>query len=85
MPSFKLPFYKAAIFLNTCIIKADKMKKIPTVGFKPGNALQTFTRKICNIADLLPRGKVCNVADLPFFISDLPPFCKVPDSLFLMY
>ena len=31
-------------------------------------------RKICNIADLSPRGKVCNIADLPLFIADLPPF-----------
>ena len=53
-------------------------------------------RKICNIAELHPRGRVCNIADLPPFLADLPRgrsatlqtfphFCKVPDSYFRMY
>ena len=65
---------------STCVL-------VPVLYCRP-SPLQTFPRKVCNIADLppgrfatlqtLPR-KICNIADLPprgkvCNIADLPPF-----------
>ena len=69
------------------------LQTFPLADLPPeGLMLQTFPRKICNIAE----GKVCNIADLPPSIADVPRgksatlqtfphFCKVPDSHFQIY